>query len=134
MLVYALAGALLVLAVALVLADTSSLFMRRTALMMVADDAALAAAGAIDVRDIYANGVGDLLQLDPVLARARALAAVDGSTDARLRDVRLDSVSVTGGVAEVVVSAAVPAPLSGITGQRTMRIRVRASASTPTRY
>ena len=132
--VLALAGVALVVAVTLVMSDVSSLFMRRTALMMVADDAALAGANAIDVGAIYANGVGATLPLDPVLAGELAQASVDAVVDARLRDVRLESVRIAGEGVEVVVSAAVPAPMSGVTGNRTMRIRVRASAATPTRF
>lgn len=133
-LVYALGGVLLVLSVVLVLADTSSLFMRRAALMTVADDAAIAAANAIDVSAIYANGVGESLGLDPVLARAYAQAAVDGTQDARLNDVRLDAVTVYAGAVEVRVSAAVPSPIGGITGNRSLRIRASATASTPARF
>lgn len=131
---YAIAGLLLVVAVALVLADTSSLFMRRTALMMVADDAAIAAANAIDIEAIYTQGVGATMALDPVAARALAQASVASSQDARLPDVRLDALTVTGSSVEVVVSAAVPAPIGGTTGDRALRIRARASASTPTRF
>lgn len=131
---YAIAGVLLVVAVTLVLTDTSSLYMRRTALMMVADDAAIAAANAIDVDALYTQGIGASLTLDPLEGRALAQASVDSVQDARLRDVRLDAVSVTGSEVEVVVSAAVPSPVSGITGARTLRIRARASASTPTRF
>lgn len=133
-LIHAIGGVLLVLTVTLVLADTSSLFMRRTALMMIADDAAIAAAGAIDVEAIYEGGVGTSLPLDPALARALAQQAVDASSDSRLSDVRLDEVEVTGDIATVLVSARVPAPLSGITGDRTVRLRVAASAGTPTRF
>lgn len=133
-LAYAIAGVVLVVAVALALADTSSLFMRRAALMMVADDAAIAAANAIDVEAIYAQGVGAVLALDPVRARALARQSVEATQDARLRDVRLDAVTVSGSEVEVLVSAAVPSPISGITGDRQLRIRVRASASTPTRF
>jgi uncharacterized membrane protein len=131
---YAIAGVLLVVAVALVLADTSSLYMRRTALMMVADDAAIAAANAIDLDAIYTQGVGDAMTLDPFEAHALAQESVDAVQDARLREVRLDAVSVSGSEVEVVVSAAVPSPISGITGDRNMRIRVRAWASTQTRF
>lgn len=134
MLVYALGGVLLVLSVVLVLADTSSLFMRRAALMTVADDAAIAAANAIDVNAIYANGVSDSLGLDPALARAYAQAAVDGTQDARLTDVRLDAVMVFANAVEVRVSAAIPSPIGGITGNRSLRIRASATASTPTRF
>lgn len=133
-LVYALGGVLLVLSVVLVLTDTSSLFMRRAALMTVADDAAIAAANAIDVNAIYANGVGDSLGLDPVLARDYAQVAVDGAQDARLTDVRLDAVMVFANAVEVRVSAAVPSPISGFTGDRSLRIRASATASTPTRF
>ena len=132
-LVYAIGGVLLVLAVTLVLADTSSLFMRRAALMAIADNAALAAASAIDVDAIYADGVGASLSLDPALATGLARNAVDASSDARLTDIRLDDIEVQGDVATVIVSARIPAPLSGITGSRTVRIRAAASASNPTR-
>lgn len=132
-LVYALAGALLVLAVILVLADTSSLFMRRSALMMVADNAAIAAANAIDVPSIYDTGVGGGLSLDPEQAAALAQAAVDAVDDARLADVRLDAVEVASGVVTVLVSAALPSPLSAISGDRGLRMRARASAGTLTR-
>lgn len=133
-LVYALGGVLLVLSVVLVLADTSSLFMRRAALMTVADDAAIAAANAIDVNAIYANGVGDSLGLDPALARAYAQAAVDGTQDARLSDVRLDAITVYAGAVEVRLSAAVPSPIGDIVGNRRLRIRASATAMTPTRF
>jgi hypothetical protein len=132
--VYALGGVLLVLAVILVLADTSSLFMRQAALMMVADDAAIAAANAIDVEAIYAQGVGDVLRLDPELAHWFAAASVSATTDARLDDVQLDSVAVVGDAVEVVVSASVPLELGPIAGNRKLRIRARASATTPTRF
>lgn len=132
-LVFALGGMLLALAVALVLADTSSLFMRRTALMMVADEAAIAAASAVDVAAIYEQGVGDGLAIDPQLAVQRARASVASAQDDRLIDVRLDAVDVWDGVVEVRVSAAVPAPLGGVTGDRSMRIRARATASVPVR-
>lgn len=132
-LVFALGGMLLALAVALVLADTSSLLMRRTALMMVADEAAIAAASAVDVAAIYEQGVGDGLAIDPQLAVQRARASVASAQDDRLIDVRLDAVDVWDGVVEVRVSAAVPAPLGGVTGDRSMRIRARATASTPVR-
>ena len=133
-LTYAIGGVILVLSVVLVLADTSSLFMRRAALMTVADDAAIAAANAIDIDAIYAQGVGDALVLDPVLARAYAQAQIDGTHDARLRDVRLDDVTVSSNAVEVTVSAAVPSAIGAITGNRTVRIRARTSASTPTRF
>ncbi len=131
--VLALAGALLVLAVVLVLTDTSSLFMRRAALLTVADSAAIAAANAIDVPSLYDTGINASLPLDPVQAQALAEVYVQGVEDARLSDVRLDSVVVSSDEVAVIVSAAVPSPLSGITGTRTMRIRARASASAPTR-
>lgn len=133
-LAFATAGVLLVVALVLVLADTSSLFMRRAALMMVADDAAIAAANAIDIDAIYTQGVGDVLALDPVRARALAQQSVEAAQDSRLSVVRLDAVEVSGDVVEVVVSAAVPSALGGITGERHVRIRVRAGASTPTRF
>lgn len=133
-LVMAVGGVLLVLAVVLVLADASSLFMRRTALMTVADNAALAAANAIDVDAIYASGVGSQLQLDPAQARTFAQDAVASADDPRLQDVQLDSIDVAGSVATVVVSARVSAPLSDISGTRSLRLRARASASTPTRF
>ena len=132
--VFALGGLLLALLVALVLADTSSLFMRRSALLMVADDAAIAAAGAVDLAAIYEQGVGDGLTVDPQLAWARADASVAAASDDRLVDIRLDGVLVANGEVEVRVSAAVPAPLGGITGDRMTRIRARATASTPTRW
>jgi hypothetical protein len=132
--VYALGGVLLVLSVILVLSDTSSLFMQRAALMMVADDAAIAAANAIDVGSIYAQGVGDVLTLDPVLAQELAAQSVSGAQDARLDDIRLDAVTVSGDSVEVLVSAAVPSAIGGIVGNRTVRIRARANASTPTRF
>ncbi len=132
-LIYALGGVLLVLAVVLVLADTSSLFMRRAALLTVADGAAVAAANAVDLPAIYETGVTDVLALDPDQARSLAQASVDAVDDARLADVRLDSVEVTQDGVTVLVSAAVPAPLSGITGSRAVRIRARASAALPTR-
>ena len=132
--VYALGGVLLVLSVILVLSDTSSLFMQRAALMMVADDAAIAAANAIDVGAIYAQGVGDVLILDPVLAQEFAAQSVSGAQDARLEDIHLDAVTVSGDSVEVLVSAAVPSAIGGIVGNRTVRIRARANASTPTRF
>lgn len=132
--VYALGGVLLVLAVILVLADTSSLFMRQAALMMVADDAAIAAANATDIEALYSQGVGDALVLDPVLARELAAKSVADAQDARLEDVRLDAVTVSGDAVEVLVSAAVPSAIGGIVGNRKVRIRARASASTPTRF
>lgn len=132
-LAYALAGVLLVMAVALVMADTSSLFMRRTALMIVADEAAIAAANAIDVDALYDSGVGSVLVLDPQLARQYAQASVDRVDDARLSDVRLDEVQCDSGRVAVVVSAAVPPALSGIPGLRNVRLRAGAAATTPTR-
>lgn len=133
-LVLAMAGVALVIAVALVMLDVSSLFMRRNALMMVADDAAIAAANAIDVDAIYAGGVGVMLRLDPIVARQLAQASIARLSDERLRDVRVDAVYVDQDTVEVVLSAAVPSPLSGITGNRSLRIHVRASAVTPTRF
>ena len=133
-LVFALGGVLLVLLTTLVLADASSLFMRRAALMTVADNAAVSAATAVDVDAIYADGVGATLVLDAQAARALAQASVQRVDDARLRDVRLDAVSVDGDGVTVTVSAAVPVAFSGITGTREVRIRARASASTPTRF
>lgn len=132
--VLALAGVALVVAVTLVMFDVSSLFMRRTALMMVADDAAVAAANAIDVEAIYAGGVGATLPLDLTLARSLAQQSVQAVDDARLREVRLDAVTAVGDGVAVLVSAAVPAPLAGIAGSRELRIQVRASAATPTRF
>ena len=131
---YALGGLLLVLAVILVLADTSTLFMQRAALMMVADDAAIAAANAIDVEAIYSQGVSDTLVLDPALAQELAAQSVSGAQDERLADIRLDAVTVLGDSVEVLVSAAVPSAIGGIVGNRTMRIRARANSSTPTRF
>lgn len=133
-LTFALAGVLLVVAVALVFADTSSLFMRRSALLMVADDAAVAAANAVDVQAIYLGGVGDTLQLDPQEAVRLAQASIDAVQDARLRDVQLDEVQVSGDSVSVLVSAAIPSPIGVITGNRDLRIRARATASMPTRF
>ena len=132
-LVFALGGVLLVLLATLVLADTSSLYMRRSALLMVADNAAMAAATAVNVDAIYADGVGASLALDPTVAHALAQASVQQVDDARLRDVRLDAAVVEGDRVTVTVSAAVPSAFSGIPGGRNLRIRARASASTPTR-
>jgi uncharacterized membrane protein len=131
--VYALGGVLLVLAVVLVLADTSSLFMRRAALLAIADNAAIAAANAVDVPSIYETGVTERLRLDPVEAQSLAQSVVGATQDARLADVLLDSVEVVADAVTVTLSAAVPAPLSGITGTRTLRIRAQASAAMPTR-
>lgn len=134
-LVLALASVLLALAVTLALADTSSLFMRRTALMTVADNAAIAAATAVDVESIYADGVGGTLGIDPSGAHLLAADAVAAVDDARLDDVRLDSVDVRDGIVSVIVSARVPRALSGLTvGDRAVRIRAQASASAPTRW
>ena len=132
-LITALGGVLVVLLVTLVLADTSNLFMRRAALLTVADNAALAAANAVDVAAIYNAGVGDALPLDPQAARALAQAAVDGVDDARLTDVRLEAVQVEAGAVEVTVSAAVPALISGLATDGSVRIRATAAAVMPTR-
>lgn len=128
------ASVALVIAVTLVMSDVASLFMRRNALMMVADDAAIAAANAIDVDAIYTGGVDVMLRLDPIVAQQLAQASIAQLSDERLRDVRLDAVTVDRDTVEVVLSAAVPSPLSGITGNRSLRIYVRASAVTPTRF
>ena len=42
--------------------------------------------------------------------------------------------TVSGDTVEVLVSAAVPAAIGGIVGNRNVRIHARASASTPTRF
>ncbi|MHB0928342.1 MAG: pilus assembly protein TadG-related protein [Candidatus Nanopelagicales bacterium] len=132
-LITALGGVLLVLLVTLVLADTSNLFMRRSALLTVADTAALAAANAVDLAAVYSGGVDDVLRLDPQAARNLAQAAVDGVDDARLTDVRLEAVDVNLTTVEVTVSAAVPALISGFVTDDSLRIRASAAAAMPTR-
>lgn len=129
----ALGGVLLVLVVVLTLADASSLFMRRMALGTVADNAAIAAANAVDVEALYERGIGSTLALDPLTAAQLARASIAQASDPQLADVRLDDVRVDGDGVTVVVSAAVPTPLGPITGDRDVRIRASASAILPTR-
>ncbi len=120
----ALASILIVLTAALVFFDASALYMRRNALLMHADNAAIAAAQAIDVAALYDNTV----RIDPGLAQERVAASVSGVSDDRLRDIRVDSVQVLDREVVVSLSARVPAPLSRISGQRDVRIRASASA------
>lgn len=133
-LVQALGGALLAIVVTITFFDLGSLYVARTRLLTVANDVAIEAATAIDVEAIYASGVGEVLALDPSLASQRAAAAISNATDPRLRDLRLDRLDVHGGVVRVEVSAAVPNPLGPIAGQRSVRMRASASASTQVRF
>ena len=133
MLVQAIAGVLLSLVVAIALFDLGSLFLARTALLTVANDAALQAATAVDIEAIYANGVGEVLPLDPIIANERAVLTVMQTTDPRLQDLRLDDVEVVGGDVRVVVSATSPAPLYAPWRNAVVRMRAAAAASVPTR-
>ena len=116
-LVLALGGTLLVIATVLALADASALRMRRTLLVMVADDAALAAARA--------GG-------DPVLAEERARQMVAMDDDPRLADVRVDAVAVGADGAHVTLSAALPPPIGALLTPAGVRLRAAAYARPPT--
>lgn len=132
-LVQAIAGVLLALVAAIALFDLGSLFIARTALMTVASDVALRAATAVDIDAIYANGVGEVLPLDPIVANERAVLTVMQITDPRLRDLRLDDVQVVGGDVRVVVSAVSPTPLYAPWRTASVRMRAAAAATVPTR-
>jgi len=99
--VLALGGMLLALTVALVLADASSLFMRRTALMAVADEAAIAAASAIDVAALYEQG--RVLHCGPFVALEEELMAL-GSGDLEHSPDRADA--LVWAVSELMLGAA----------------------------
>ena len=133
-LIQAIGGVLLALVVTVTMFDLGSLFMSRTALMSVANDVALQASTAVDIDALYAAPIGTELALDANLASQRAVVATANVSDTRLHDIRLDDVAVSGDAVRVVVSAAVPNPLGPITGNRTMRLRAAAAASTPTRF
>lgn len=133
-LVQAVGGVLLVLATVLVLTDVAGLHLRRTALARIADDAALAGTHAVDLDALYEQGVGQWLPLDPLAASTMARASVVGTRDPLLDEVRVDDVSCDGRTVRVELSAAVPAPIGAVIGDRTWRIRAVAEAAAPTRW
>ena len=133
-LVQAIGGALLAVVISITFFDLGSIMLARTALLSAANDVALRAATSIDLDALYAAPVGSVIGLDANLASQRAAIAAAEIADPRLDDLRLDDVAVAGDAVRVVVSAAIPDPLGPITGERTMRIRAAAAASTPTRF
>lgn len=133
-LILAIGGMLLVLFAILVLADASMLFLRRTALLSIAETSALRAATAIDVEALYNDPIGSDLTLDPTLAAALATEAVAENADPHLRDIRTESVRVTPPTVTVTLTAAADTPLSGLFPDGTRRITVAATARTPTRF
>lgn len=133
-LLLAVGAVLLALAVVVALTDTSSLYMRRSALAQVADEAALAGATEADVDRLYAEGVGEVLPLAAGAACATAAAHLHRAESTMLRDIALEACAVDGARLQLVVSAARPDLLSPLPAVGGGRIRVVARAVAPTRW
>ena len=134
-LIQALGGLLLVVLAALVATDVARLHLRHSALELIAQDAALAGAAAVDLDALYGGtGIPETLPLDPALADRMARASVLATNEPWVRDVVVEWVRSDGVVVSVGVSGSVPNPLAGIVGERAVRIRAEASAVAPTRW
>lgn len=133
-LVQAIGGVLLAAVVSVAMLDLGSLHLTRTALSVVATDAALAASTAIDVDALYEQGIGSTLPLDPLLASERAITSVRYASDPRLQDLRVDDVDVIGDAVRVDVSALVETPLHGFGAPQFVRLHATATATVPTRF
>lgn len=111
----AIAGLLAILGIV-----ASALFLDRRALAAAADDAAVAAAGAVDTAGIYANGLrcGDPLPIDPQRASRAAAGSVATDTDLRrgFTAIPAPATTVQGGTATVTIVARARVPLAGVVG------------------
>jgi len=122
--------------------DATAAFLARRALTAAADDAAVAAAGAVDTSAVYAQGLrcGQPLPVDAGRAAQLAVASVAGDTDLRhsFTDVDPPSTSVAGATATVRLSARARLPLAGVVGlldpaiRDGITIRVSSHAQSPT--
>lgn len=100
--------------------DATAAFLARRALTAAADDAAVAAAGAVDTGAVYAAGLqcGQPLPLDGARAAAAARTSVAGDTDLRhsFAAVGVPATQVVGPIATVDLSAKARLPLATVVG------------------
>lgn len=122
--------------------DASAAFLARRALTAAADEAAVAAAGAVDTSAVYARGLrcGEPLPVDPAGAADAARASVAADTDLRhsFTEIGVPSTRVSGPTTTVDLSGRVRLPLAYFVGildpavRGGITIRVASHASSPT--
>jgi Flp pilus assembly protein TadG len=123
--------AILMLVVALVV-NVSSVILAKRALASAADGAAVAAAQALDVDALYANGLGQRIPLDQGLA-AQRVAAYQAQADDSQPGLRLAvDVSTDGTTAVVQAERTVDLPFGQMLGFKPVRVEAEARARAPT--
>ena len=100
--------------------DASAAFLARRALTAAADDAAVAAAGAVDRSAVYRGGLacGQPLPLDSGRAEAQAAESVDSDVDLRhsFSAVATPITTVAGPTVTVALAGRARLPLGGVIG------------------
>lgn len=122
--------------------DASTAFLDRRALAAAADDAAVAAAGAVNTSVIYREGLtcGQPLPIDPAAAGIAAMQSVASDVDLRRAFNQVDApqTSVDGPTASVALAARTRLPLQGVIAlvdpavADGITIRATSSARSPT--
>jgi len=100
--------------------DATAAYLARRALTAAADDAAVAAAGALNTSAVYSGGLqcGQPLPVDPAGAQAAARASIAEDTDLRhsFAQVGVPATRVAGPTATVDLAGRVQLPLAGFVG------------------
>lgn len=113
-----------------VVVDVSAAVLARRAVASAADGAAVAAAQALDLDRLYADGLrGERLPLSPAGARQR-VAAYGGQVVGAQPGLRL-AVTVEGSTATVVAARDVRLPFDRLLGRRPLRVQATARARAP---
>ena len=121
--------ALLLTTLSTVCIDVASLWTTKTTLNSVADAAALNAAGAVDVQNIYHTGSASSVRIDPIQARTRVLSYLRRSeVKNKVHNLRLLSVKVSQNKVQVIISCSPQLAFGYLLPNTTLSVKSRAVA------